>query len=70
MLKWMRLYNKANPQIKYFALNWFVYGIVIVITTIYCYGRLNYVRSYPTPKDPETKQVQVNIPETANPSTK
>jgi len=49
MLKWLKRYNRAKPQIKYFALNWLVYGLAIIITTIYCYARLDFVRSYRTP---------------------
>jgi hypothetical protein len=49
MIKWLRQYNEANAQIKYFALNWLIYGLAIIITTIYCYARLDFVRSYRTP---------------------
>ncbi len=49
MFKLLKRYNQANPQIKYFAINWLVYGLAILITTVYCYARLDYVRSYRTP---------------------
>lgn len=55
MFKWIRLYNNANPQIKIFIFNAVVYFTVIVITTIYCYGRLDFVRSYPSPKSTPTQ---------------
>lgn len=45
MFKWLRHYYEASPQTKYFVLNWLVYGIVIIATTIYCYARLDFVRS-------------------------
>lgn len=45
MFKWLRSFKEATPQTKYFALNWAVYGIAIIVSTLYCYGRLDYVRS-------------------------
>lgn len=39
---------KGNAQTRYFYLNWLIYFVAILASTIYCYGRLNYVRSYPT----------------------
>lgn len=46
MFKWFAQYRKASPQTRYFILNWALYGIVLLVTTIYCYARLDYVRSY------------------------
>lgn len=48
MFKWIEQYREANPQTKYFVLNWLIYGIAIIVTTIYCYGRLDFVRSNKT----------------------
>ena len=56
MFQMLREYNEANPQTKYFVLNALVYGLAILITTLYCYGRLDYVRSYRTPSVTETQQ--------------
>ena len=49
MIKWIRQFNEANAQTKYFVLNWAIYGLAILITTLYCYGRLDFVRSYQSP---------------------
>lgn len=49
MIKWLKQYNEASKQTKYFIWNWVIYGLAILITTVYCYGRLDYVRSYQTP---------------------
>ena len=49
MLGWLKEYNDSNTQTKYFTLNAIVYGLAIIITSIYCYGRLDFVRSYRTP---------------------
>lgn len=49
MFQWLREYDGSTAQTKYFVLNGLVYGLAIIITTVYCYGRLDFVRSYPTP---------------------
>lgn len=49
MFKWLRDYNNASAQTKVFVLNWLVYGLAIILTTVYCYARLDFVRSYKTP---------------------
>lgn len=46
MLTWIKQFRSANRQTQYFVLNWLLYGVAIVLTTVYCYGRLDYVRSY------------------------
>ncbi len=48
MIQWLRSFVNANKQTKYFVLNWAVYGLAIILTTVYCYARLDYVRSYKT----------------------
>ena len=61
MFGWLKEYSEANPQTKYFVLNALVYGLAIIITTVYCYGRLDFVRSYRTPgvaEAEEKKQIQ------------
>lgn len=49
MFKWIKWYNEADSQTRFFILNWVVYSIALIITTLYCYGRLDYVRTYQTP---------------------
>ena len=49
MFKWLKDYNDASSQTKFFVLNCLVYGLAILITTVYCYARLDFVRSYRTP---------------------
>jgi hypothetical protein len=46
MFQWLKEYSESSSQTKYFILNWLVYGLAIIITTIYCYARLDFVRSY------------------------
>lgn len=56
MFAWLKEYGEANPQTKYFVLNALIYGLAIIITTLYCYGRLDFVRSYRTPSVVETEE--------------
>ena len=56
MFEWLREYTEANPQTRYFVLNGLIYGLAIIITTLYCYGRLDFVRSYRTPSVMEAEQ--------------
>lgn len=56
MLGWLKEYDEANPQTKSFVLNALVYGLAILITTVYCYGRLDFVRSSRTPALIEAEQ--------------
>lgn len=50
MFKWAKRYQVASRQTKYFILNWIIYSLAIIITTVYVYGRLDFVRSYKTPE--------------------
>lgn len=49
MLKWIEQFKESSFQTKFFIFNWVIYGVVIVYTTVYCYGRLDFVRSYKVP---------------------
>lgn len=48
MLQWLKPFNESSYQIKMFAFIAVIFGLSIVVTTIYCYARLDYVRSYNT----------------------
>lgn len=70
MFKLIRLYNKADKQTKYFILNWVVYGLALILTTAFCYARLDYVRSTKAPmKTEETKQQIKKIEQDAKQTT-
>ena len=58
MFKWLKEYNESSSQTKYFVLNWLVYGLALLITTVYCYARLDYVRSYRTPSVAEREKLK------------
>ena len=53
--KWLTYYREATAQTKVFIWTSIVYGIATIATTVYCYGRLDFVRSYKTPTPPITK---------------
>jgi len=55
MFKWIRQFKEANPHTKYFIFNWALYGVLLIVTTLYVYARLNYVRSTP----PTTSQLEI-----------
>lgn len=57
MANWMDEYNQSTPKTKSFLLTWIVYALVLIITTVYCYARLDFVRSYKTPEDLQTNKV-------------
>lgn len=46
MLKWIEDFKNANSKTKSFVLNCIIYSLVIIVTSIYCYARLDFVRSY------------------------
>ena len=48
MLKWLTQYRRAHPQTQYFIMMFLFYGVMLIASTIYCYARLDYVRSYKT----------------------
>lgn len=45
MLTWIEQLKNASTQTKWFVFNCFIYGLIIVASTIYCYARLDSVRS-------------------------
>ena len=49
MQEWIKKYNKTTKQTKFFIWTTVVYSLSIFITTAYVYGRLDFVRSYPSP---------------------
>jgi hypothetical protein len=48
MMTWISQFIHSSRETKWYFLNWFIYGILIILTTIYCYMRLDFVRSYKT----------------------
>lgn len=41
----LKAFFKSDFQTKLFYLNWGIYGLALILTTVYCYGRLDFVRS-------------------------
>lgn len=46
MFKWIEDYKNASSKTKSFVLNCIIYSLVIIVSVIYCYARLDFVRSY------------------------
>lgn len=57
MFKWIRRFIDSSAQTKFFVLTWAVFGITIVYTTVYCFARLDYVRSYKTPDKNQEREI-------------
>ena len=49
MFKWIRDYREANRQTKFFYLTLAIYGIVILLTTLYAYAKLHVETNYNPP---------------------
>jgi len=47
MSHWFEMMRNADRKTQSFILNAIVYGSILIISTIYCYARLDYVRSLP-----------------------
>jgi hypothetical protein len=56
MLTLIQKFREASFQTKFFVLNWIVYTIAIIVTTIYAYARLDFVRSYDVSKKIENNK--------------
>ena len=46
-MKWWTEFRESTKQTKYFVLTWLFYGLIIILSCIYSYARLDYVRSSP-----------------------
>lgn len=51
MNQWMKQFNEASYQTKLFIFMAALYGISLIVTTVYSYARLDYVRSYKIESD-------------------
>lgn len=58
MFNWIRRFWATDANTKNFILNWILYGLMIIASTIYVYARLDYVRSAPKAK----QSVETPIP--------
>jgi hypothetical protein len=55
MFKWIKAYREASKPMKGFYITLWVYMLAIIITTVFVYARLDYVRSYPMKKSEQSK---------------
>ncbi|CCB86642.1 MULTISPECIES: hypothetical protein [Parachlamydia] len=42
---WIMQFKNATRQTQYFILTWVIYMIAIIASTLYAYGRLEFVKS-------------------------
>ncbi len=49
MTAWIAKFRKGEFKTFNFYFNVFIYGAAIVLSTLYVYARLDYVRSYALP---------------------
>lgn len=47
LLKLIRNLGKESGQVRLFTINWAIYMLMIIVTTVYVYARLDYVRTGP-----------------------
>lgn len=45
MIKLIEGYRKANKKTKNFILTCIIYGLALIVPIVYCYVRLDFVRS-------------------------
>ncbi|ADI38710.1 putative uncharacterized protein [Waddlia chondrophila 2032/99] len=46
MLQWMKKFKEATPLTKNALIALIIWAVPVVLMTIYCYARLDFVRSY------------------------
>lgn len=46
----------SDNKTRWFLFNWVIYGLALIITLVYCYLRLDFVRS--GPKKAATEQIK------------
>lgn len=48
-MNWIQKFRDATSETKWFIFNFVVYTLIVIVTTVYCYARLDFVRSGPRP---------------------
>lgn len=56
MRNWIIQFKNSSRETKWYILNWVLYGFLMIATTIYCYARLDFVRSYKTSTESSSKK--------------
>lgn len=39
--------RSMSPKTRWFAFNWFIYFLALIVTALYCYARLDFARTQP-----------------------
>lgn len=48
----------SDSKTRWFLFNWLIYGLALIGTLVYCYLRLDFVRSGPKTATEQTKTTQ------------
>ncbi|CDZ80664.1 hypothetical protein BN1013_01182 [Candidatus Rubidus massiliensis] len=51
MKRFYNTFKESSKQTKYFILTWIFYGLIIIISTVFSYARIDYVRNIPPSKE-------------------
>lgn len=56
MLKWLNFLKNSDRETKLFIVTVILYTSAVMIPVIYCYARLDFVRSYETTQEVSTQK--------------
>ncbi len=58
MFEWIQTIKNSSSQTKWFYFQYVVYVILMILTTIWAYGRLDFVRSYKVQQEQELNTIE------------
>lgn len=58
MFEWIQTIKNSSNKTKWFYFQYVIYVLLMIITTIWAYGRLEFVRSYDTSQEKELKTIE------------
>ncbi len=58
MLKWIQTIKNSSNTAKWFYFQYVIYVLVMILTTMWAYGRLDFVRSYEVEQKQELKTLE------------
>jgi len=58
MFEWIQTIKNSSNKAKWFYFQYVIYVILIIISTLWAYGRLEFVRSYDASQEKELKTIE------------
>lgn len=49
MREWIEQFKSSSRETKWFIFNWAVYGLLTILSFVYCYWRIVYLHPYEKP---------------------